>query len=164
MKNFLITLLFLSLPLNLQAGFPEGKDGFNIKKIEDNFRLPCEEIGDDKCIARSIGIAACTLVFGIEANKELAESIKNSDLIFRTLMRGNNLDVNSIFDKNLTIKEEVEEEAIKSINWCRENIKLSIPKLTNLSKEELDEKRLEELTNTFPDWYLNTLEEIRRGK
>ena len=164
MKNFLITLLFLSLPLNVQAGFPEGKDGFNIKKIEDNFRLPCEEIGDDKCIARSIGIAACTLVFGLEANKELAESIKNSDLIFRALMKGNNLDINSIFDENLSIKNNVKKEAIKLINWYRENIKLSIPKLTNLPKEELDEKRLEELTNTFPDWYLNTLEEIRRGK
>ena len=164
MKNLLITLLFLSLPLNVQAGFPEGKDGFNIKKIEDNFRLPCEEIGDDKCVARSIGIAACTLVFGIETNKELAESIKNSDLIFRALMKGNNLDVNSIFDENLSIKNNVKEEAIKSINWCRENIKLSIPKLTNLPKEELDERRLEELTNTFPYWYLNTLEEIRRGK
>ena len=164
MKHFLITLLFLSLPLNVQAGFPEGKDGFNIIKIEDNFRLPCEEIGDYKCIARSIGIAACTLVFGLEANKELAESIKNSDLIFRALMKGNNLDVNSIFDENLSIKNNVKEEAIKSINWCRENIKLSIPKLTNLPKEELDERRLEELTNTFPDWYLNTLEEIRRGK
>lgn len=164
MKNVLITLLFLSLPLNVQAGFPEGKNRFNIKKIEDNFRLPCEEIGDDKCIARSIGIAACTLVFGIEANKELAESIKNSDLIFRVLMKGNNLDVNSIFDENLLIKNNVKKEAIKSINWCRENIKLSIPKLTNLHKEDLDEKRLEELTNTFPDWYLNTLEEIRRGK
>ena len=31
MKNFLITLLFLSLPLKVQAGFPEGEDGFNIK-------------------------------------------------------------------------------------------------------------------------------------
>ena len=164
MKLFFITLLFLSLPLKVQAGFPEGKNGFDIKKIENNFRLPCDEIGNDKCIARSIGIAACTLVFGIEANKELPESIKNSDLIFRALIKGNNLDVNSIFDENLSIKNNVKEEAIKSINWCRENIKLSIPKLTNLPKEELDERRLEELTNTFPYWYLNTLEEIRRGK
>ena len=31
-----------------------------------------------------------------------------------------------------------------------EKIKLSIPKLTNLPKEELDEKKLEELTETFP--------------
>jgi len=164
MNKLLITLLFFSFPFALQAGFPEGKDGFNIKKIEDNFRLPCKEMGDDKCIARSIGIAACTLVFGIEANKGLPESIKNSDLIFRALMKGNNLDVNSIFDKNASIKDEVKEEAIKSINWCRENIKLSIPKLTNLPKEELDEKRLEELTDTFPKFYLHTLETIRRGE
>ena len=164
MKLFFITLLFLSLPLKVHAGFPEGKNGFDIKKIENNFRLPCDEIGNDKCIARSIGIAACTLVFGIEANKELPESIKNSDLIFRALMKGNNLDVNSIFDENLSIKNNVKEEAIKSINWCRENIKLSIPKLTNLPEEELNEKRIQELADTFPKWYLHTLEEIRRGK
>ena len=164
MKLFFITLLFLSLPLKVHAGFPEGKNGFDIKKIENNFRLPCDEIGNDKCIARSIGIAACTLVFGIEANKELPESIKNSDLIFRALMKGNNLDVNSIFDENLSIKNNVKEEAIKSINWCRENIELSIPKLTNLPKEELNEKRIQELADTFPKWYLHTLEEISRGK
>ena len=164
MRCFLTILLFLSLPLKVHAGFPEGKNGFDIKKIEDNFRLPCKEIGNDKCIARSIGIAACTLVFGIEANKELPESIKNSDLIFRALMKGNNLDVNSIFDENLSIKNNVKEEAIKSINWCRENIEISIPKLTNLPKEELNEKRIQELADTFPKWYLHTLEEIRRGK
>ena len=43
-------------------------------------------------------------------------------------------------------------------------VKLSIPKLTNLPKEELDEKRLEELTETFPKFYLHTLEQIRRGE
>ena len=164
MKLFFITLLFLSLPLKVHAGFPEGKNGFDIKKIENNFRLPCDEIVNDKCIARSIGIAACTLVFGIEANKELPESIKNSDLIFRALMKGNNLDVNSIFDENLSIKDDVKKEAIKSINWCRENIELSIPKLTNLPKEELNEKRIQELADTFPKWYLHTLETIRRGE
>ena len=86
------------------------------------------------------------------------------DLIFRALMKGNNLDINSIFDENSSIKDEVKAEAITSINWCRENIKLSIPKLTNLSKEELDEKKLEELTETFPKFYLHTLETIRRGE
>ena len=33
MYKFLITLLFLSFPFAVKAGFPEGKDGFNIKKI-----------------------------------------------------------------------------------------------------------------------------------
>ena len=69
MYKFLIILSFLSLPFAIEAGFPEGKDGFNIKKIEENYRLPCKRIGNDKCIARSIGISACTLVYGIEANK-----------------------------------------------------------------------------------------------
>ena len=51
MNKFLITLLFLSLPFAAKAGFPEGKDGFNIKKIENNYRLPCKEIGKDKCLS-----------------------------------------------------------------------------------------------------------------
>ena len=31
---------FLSLPFFVLAGFPEGKDGFNIKKIKESYRLP----------------------------------------------------------------------------------------------------------------------------
>ena len=106
MNKFLITLLFLSLPFAAKAGFPEGKDGFNIKKIENNYRLPCKEIGKDKCIARSIGISAYTFVYVIESNQSFQESLKNTDLIFRALMKGNNLDVNSIFDKKNSIKKD----------------------------------------------------------
>ncbi len=163
MNKFLVTLLFLSLPFAIEAGFPEGKDGFNIKKIENNYRLPCKEIGNDKCIARSLGISACTFVYGIEANQSFQESLKNTDLIFRALMKGNNLDVNSIFDKKYSIKKDIKDEAIKTITYCRENIKKVIPKMTNLPKEELNEKKIEELTDTYPKWYLNTLEEIRKG-
>ena len=164
MNKFLITILFLSFPLALQAGFPEGKDGFNIKKIEESYRLPCNKIGNDKCIARSIGISACTFVYGIEANQSFQESLRNTDLIFRAIMKGNNLDVNSIFDKNNSIKKDIKDEAIKTIKYCRENIKKVIPKMTNLSKEELNERRIEELTDTYPKWYLHTLEEIRRDE
>ena len=39
-----------------------------------------------------------------------------------------------------------------------------MPKLTNLPEKELNEKRTQELADTFPKWYLHTLEEIRRGK
>ena len=39
-----------------------------------------------------------------------------------------------------------------------------IPKITNLPEEELNEKRIEELTDTYPKLYLHTLEEIRKGK
>ena len=166
MKSFLTTLVlsFLSLSLNVKAGFPEGENGFDIKKIENNYRLPCKEIGKDKCIARSIGISACTFVYGIESNQSFQESLRNTDLIFRAIMKGNNLDVNSIFDKNNSIKKPIKDEAIKTIKYCRENIKKVIPKITNLPEEEFNEKRIEELTDTYPEWYLYTLEEIRMGK
>ena len=49
----------------------------------------------------------------------------------------------------------------KTINYCRENIKKVIQKITNLSraKLKLNERRIEELTDTNPYWYLYTLEE-----
>ena len=78
-------------------------------------------------------------------------------------MKGNNLDVNSIFEKNNKIKKSIKDEAIKTINYCRENIKKVIPKITNLPEEKLNEKRIEELTDAYPEWYLHTLEEIRKG-
>ena len=164
MNKFLIILLFLALPFDVKAGFPEGKDGFNIKKIEKSYRLPCKDIGNDKCIARSIGISACTLVYGIEANRSFQESLRTTDLIFRALIKGNTLDVNSIFDKNNSIKKDIKDEAFKTIKYCRENIKKVIPKITNLPEEEFNERRIEELTDTYPEWYLYTLEEIRMGK
>ena len=79
-------------------------------------------------------------------------------------MKGNNLDVNSIFDKNNSIKKDIKDEAIKTIKYCRENIKKVIPEMTNLPEEELNERRIEELADTYPKWYLHTLEEIRRGQ
>ena len=164
MRCFLTIFIFLFLPCAVKAGFPEGENGFDIKKIENNYRLPCKEIGNDKCIARSIGISACTLVYGIEANQSFKESLSNTDLIFRVLMKGNNLDVNSIFEKNNSIKKSIKDEAIKTIKYCRENIKKVIPKITNLPEEKLNEKRIEELADTYPKWYLHTLEEIRRGQ
>ena len=40
-----------------------------------------------------------------------------------------------------SIKKSIKDEVIKTIKYCRENIKLVIPKITNLPKEELDKKR-----------------------
>ena len=33
MRCFLTIFIFLALPFAVKAGFPEGKDGFNIKKL-----------------------------------------------------------------------------------------------------------------------------------
>ena len=47
-KLFLISLLVnLISPIQTFAGFPEGEKGFDLKKIEESFKLPCDEIGND---------------------------------------------------------------------------------------------------------------------
>ena len=68
-RLFLASILFL-FPFNAQAGFPEGENGYDLKKIEESFRLPCDEIGNDDCIARALGVGACTWIFGINKDKE----------------------------------------------------------------------------------------------
>jgi len=55
----LFAILFL-FAFSAQAGFPEGENGFDLKKIEESFRLPCDEIGNDDCISRALGVGACT--------------------------------------------------------------------------------------------------------
>ena len=56
MKIFLLLNLFISLisPIKTFAGFPEGEKGYDLKKIEESFKLPCDEIGNDDCIARAL--------------------------------------------------------------------------------------------------------------
>ena len=56
-KLFLLPfLLILISPLKTIAGFPEGEKGYDLKKIEESFKLPCDEIGNDDCIARAFGV------------------------------------------------------------------------------------------------------------
>ena len=62
-RLFLATILFL-FPFSAHAGFPEGENGYDLKKIRDSFRLPCDEIGNDDFIARALGVY-------LEAHSEL---------------------------------------------------------------------------------------------
>ena len=84
--------------------------------------------------------------------------------IYRRKYKGNSLDVNSIFDENLSIKNNVKKETIKSINWVEKTLNYQYQNLQIHLKKKLDEKKLEELTETFPKFYLHTLEKIRRGE
>ena len=103
-RLFLATILFL-FPFNAQAGFPEGENGYDLKKIEESFRLPCDEIGNDDCIARALGVGACTWVFGINKDKEPAEALKIADNVLIALLKGNNLDLKSMLEKDGLIKK-----------------------------------------------------------
>ena len=74
MKRLIFVLIIFLFPIFAQAGFPEGEKVYDLKKIEESFRLPCDEIGNDDCIARVLGVGACTWVFGINKDKEPAEA------------------------------------------------------------------------------------------
>ena len=88
MKSLILpAILSLLFPFSAKAGFPEGKNGYDLKKIEESFRLPCYEIGNDDCIARALGVGACTLVFGINKDKEPAEALKIADNVLIALLK-----------------------------------------------------------------------------
>jgi len=166
MKSFIFPAILLLFPISTQAGFPESENGYDLKKIEESFRLPCDEIGNDDCIARALGVGACTWIFGINKDKEPGEALKIADTVLIALLKGNNLDLKSILEKDGLIKANVKKEATYRINFCREETKKAIPKLIKKLPEGvvLDEERIENLTNVFPLQYLSMLEQLSKSK
>ena len=129
MKYLILPAILLLFPFSAEAGFPEGENGYDLKKIEESFRLPCNEIGNDDCIARALGVAACTWIFGINKDKEPAEALKISDTVLIALLKGNNLDLKSMLEKDGLIKTNIKKEATYRINFCREETKKSYSKV-----------------------------------
>ena len=164
-RLFLATILFL-FPFSANAGFPEGENGYDLKKIEESFRLPCEEIGNDDCIARALGVGACTWIFEINKNKETGEALKIADSVLIALLKGNDLDLKSMLKKDGLIKENIKKEATYRINFCREATKKAIPKLIKKLPEGvvLDAERIENLTIVFPLQYLSMFEQMKKMK
>jgi len=165
-KRLILAAILFLLPFSAQAGFPEGKNGYDVKKIEESFRLPCDEIGNDDCIARALGVGACTWIFEINKDKEPAEALKISDTVLIALMKGNNLDLKSMLEKNGLITTNLKKEATYRINFCREETKKAIPKLIKKLPEGdvLDEQRIEDLTSVFPVQYLSMFEQFSKYK
>ena len=45
MKSLILpAILLLLFPFSAQAGFPEGENRYDLKKIEEFFRLPCKKL------------------------------------------------------------------------------------------------------------------------
>ena len=102
MKKLLLVWLLFITPLTANA-LPESPE--NLKKLEQGLILPCDEIGNENCISRLIAVNACTFIFGINEGKNYKDAMRIADNVFIAVMKGNNLDVNSIFDKNNSIKK-----------------------------------------------------------
>jgi len=165
MKRLLFAAIILFLHFPSFAGFPEGESGYDLKKIEESFRLPCDEIGNDDCIARAFGVGACTWMFEINKDKEPDEALRIADQVLIALLKGNELEINDIFEKNGSIKKNIKKEAIYRINFCKEETKKAIPKLIKKLPEGvvLDEERINNLTSVFPLQYLTMFEQMKKG-
>ena len=111
MKSLILPAILFLFPISTQAGFLEGENGYDLKKIEESFKLPCDEIGNDDCIARALGVGACTWIFGINKDKQPAEALKISDTVLIALLKGNNLDLKSMFEKDGLIKTNIKKRS-----------------------------------------------------
>jgi len=165
-KSLILPAILLLFPFSAQAGFPEGEKGYDLKKIEESFRLPCDEIGNDDCIARALGVGACTWIFGINKDKEPAEALKISDTVLIALLKGNNLDLKSMFEKDGLIKTNIKKEATYRINFCSAETKKAIPKLVKKLPKGvvLEEERIENLTSVYPMQFLSMFEQFSKYK
>ena len=163
--NKILALIFvLIFPIHAYAGFPEGENGYELKKIEQSFKLPCGEIGKDKCLARVISMGGCIYSFEINKGKDNEAALRKSDEVLIALLDGNNLDINKIFAKDGSIKSEIRKEIISRMNFCRQATKEAIPTLVKLPEEmKMTEERLEILTDTYPQYYLHMFEKNRKG-
>ena len=166
MKKFIALILFLIFPVTTFAGFPEGENGYDLEKLEKSFRLPCDEIGNDECIARAFGVGACTWIFGITKGDEPDKALSIADQVLVALLKGNKLHINSAFTEDGLMKDNIRREATYRINFCKAETKLAIPKLIKKLPQgiELDEERIENLATVFPLQYLSMFEVMRKRK
>ena len=153
------------MPAYAYAGFPEGEKGYDLNKIEESYKLPCSEIGNDQCLSRAVAMGGCIYSFEIIKGKGNKDALRKSDEVLIALLDGNDLDINKMFEKDGSIKNDIRTEVINRINFCREATKEAIPSLVKLPVGmEMNEERLEILTNTYPQYYLHMFEQMRKTK
>ena len=104
MKKLLLAGLLLIIPRTTNA-LPENLE--NLKKLEKGFILPCNEIGNENCISRLIGVNACTFIFGINQGKNYKDAMRIADNVFIAVMKGNNLSASNMCDKENNLKKSI---------------------------------------------------------
>ncbi len=160
MKKFIALILFLISPVTCIEAFAQGNGNNDLETLEKAFRLPCDEIGNDDCISRLFGVGACTWIFGIKNGKEPNDALRDADQLLVALLKSNNLDINSAFNKEGFIKKNIKKESTHRINFCKEETKLVIPKLIKKMPEgvELNKELVANLAAVFPLQYLRMFE------
>ena len=151
--KFHLILLFFFLPFNANAAPKIKKDNLN---LDDVFNLSCKNIENQECISRALGISACSLIYEINYGKDIDEAFKISNSILITTLKNKNLKLDNVFEKDGSIKKEIQVNASQRIGFCKKETKLAIPKLMkNIDKKtKLNKSQIENLAATFPSYYL----------
>ena len=109
-------------------------------------------------------MGGCIYSFEINKGKGNEDALRKSDEVLIALLDGNDLDINNMFEKDGSIKNDIRTDVIIRINFCREATKEAIPNLVKLPEGmEMTEERLEILTDTYPQYYLHMFEKTRKG-
>ena len=108
-------------------------------------------------------MGGCIYSFEINKGKGNEDALRKSDEVLIALLDGNDLDINNMFEKDGSIKNDISTDVINRINFCREATKEAIPNLVKLPKGmEMTEENLEILTDTYPQYYLHMFEQMRK--
>ena len=162
MKRFLIAGLLFLMPLNANA-LPESPE--NLEKLEKELSLPCSEFGEESCTARFVAMSACTFVFGINQGKPVKEAFDIADGLFVSIMRGNKIKQISMFNKNDDIKTLIRNEVKDRVRFCKDATEEAIPKIVlERTGKEASAEFIEVATRTYGEWWLRTLEGIKKGR
>ena len=165
MKRLLITSFLLSLSFSLAEvkAVPDKPEQFDL--LEKELSLACSEYGEESCTARFIAMSACTFVFGINQGKPVGEALDIADGVFVAIMRGNKIKPISMFNKNDDIKTVIRNEVKDRVRFCKDATEEAIPKIVlERTGKEASAEFIEVATRTYGEWWLRTLEGIKKGR
>ena len=160
MKKLLLSILIFT---GAAFAVPESPDQF--KKIEDEFRLACDEYGQESCLARLIAMSGCTYVISLNAGNNIQKSLNVADSLFAATMKGNRLKIETIFNESGKIKKVIKDESISRMKYCEKEIKTAMPIMLRKASggKEPTEELIKYAANDFPYYWLRSLEDIRKS-
>ena len=160
MKKLLLSILFTGAAFAV----PESPD--QLKKIEDEFRLACDENGQESCLARLVAASGCTYIFSLNSGNNIQKSLNVADNLFVAMMKGNRLKVETMFNESGNIKKVIKDESISRMKYCEKEIKTAMPIMLRKASggKEPPEELIKYAANDFPYYWLRSLEDIRQGR
>ena len=160
MKKLIISSLLLFAPVSLYA-----TNTPDIEKLGKAMKLNCKDVGEESCFSRLISLSACTFSYGVKSGKNVSESLAIADDLFLLLAKGNGLSPRNMFDQNNLIKRPIREETVERVDKCKEWTRKAIPKIVlERTGKPATPEFIEGATRTFGEWWMRSLEGVRKGK